>query len=120
MYLAALRGNDAPALARCLSALNAWGGYFLPVGENKECKRLLHPISYLSSRHDYEQLKIVLSYVNFHFPLSNSELGGISLSAQYDYPIHAAMISLRNQICSSKNNDTVASLSSTLEENIKK
>lgn len=99
MYLAALQREDAPALSRCLSALNAWGGHFLP--ENKGTRRLLHPIFHLSSRHDYEQLKIVLSYVNFHFPLSNSQLGGISLSAQYDYPIHAAVISLRNIIESS-------------------
>lgn len=101
MYLAAVNGNDAPALSRCLSALNAWGGQLLPTEETAESKRLLHPIHFISSQWKHEQLETLLSNVSHRFPLVNSELGSVSLGAKYGYPIHATVISLRFQIQSS-------------------
>ena len=95
MYLAAVKGNDVAALARCLSALNAWGGQFLPVKETDESKTLLHPIHCIAFQWKYEELQVILSHVNYQYPLINSELGGISLGAKYGYPIHAAIISIR-------------------------
>jgi len=104
MYLATAQGNDASALARCLSALSAWGGQFLPPRETAESKKLLHPIHCMSFQWKCEQLFILLSYVCYRFPLENSELGGISLGSKYGYPIHAAVISLRERMFSAFNN----------------
>lgn len=104
MYVATTHGNDTSALARCLSALNAWGGQFLPLRETAESKKLLHPIHCTSLQWNYGQLAILLSYVCYRFPLENSELGGVSLGSKYGYPIHATVMSLRERMFSAFNN----------------
>ena len=118
MYLAAVNGSDAPALARCLSALDAWGGQFSPIEEAAESNKLLHPIHLISSQWKYEQLETVLSHVSYRFPLLNSELGSISLGAKYGYPIHATIISLRLQIHSSLHSLNTDALTSCAGETI--
>eukprot|EP00804_Cyclotella_cryptica_P006380 CCRYP_014266-RB/>CCRYP_014266-RB protein AED:0.18 eAED:0.18 QI:236/1/1/1/1/0.85/7/3669/1526 len=113
MYLASAQGNDSSALARCLSALNAWGGQFLPVRDTAESKKLLHPIHSTSFQWKYEQLAILLSYVCYRFPLENSELGGVSLGSKYGCPIHAAVISLRERMFSALKNLDIKYFSSS-------
>jgi hypothetical protein len=96
-------GNDSAALARCLSALHAWGGGFFPQIESFASKQLLHPIHYVSAQWKHEHLAILLQYVSYQYPMTNSELGGRSLGATFAYPIHAAIISLRQRLHSAFN-----------------
>jgi hypothetical protein len=120
MYLAAMQEQDAPALARCLSALNAWGGQFLPEKETEYSKQLLHTVHCISSQWRHNQLAIVLSYSNYRFPLTYSELGGISLGAKFSYPIHAALISLRLRMHSAFSNKDNSGFSSSTGQDIEK
>lgn len=113
MYVAAMQGNDAAALARCLSALDAWGGQFFPVQDIDGSKELMHPVHCASAEWRHEQLGIILTHVSCHFPLTNSEFGGISLGAKYGYPIHTAVISLRQLMHSAFNNKCTFKASKT-------
>ena len=99
MYLAAVEGggsgdskSNAMALDRCLSALDAWGGQFLI--ESPKSKDLFHPIHCVSANWKAEDLSVILSHCNYRYPLTS----GSSLSAMFQYPIHAALISLRRHI----------------------
>ena len=96
------KGN-AITLGRCLSSLEAWGGRFLvKEGGYPETKKLLHPIHCVSAQWKSDELPVILSHCNYHYPLASNdgEIGdcGISLSAMFHYPIHAALVSLRKQI----------------------
>jgi hypothetical protein len=106
MYLACIYGgNDPAALARCLSALHAWGGEFFPQIESSASKQLPHPIHVVSAQWKHEQLVILLQYTSYHYPMTNSELGGRSLGSTFAYPIHAAIISLRQRLHSAFNGE---------------
>lgn len=104
MYLAAILGNDVSKLTRCLAALNAWGGQFLPLQETAQSKNLLHPVYCLAYQWKHEQLAALLPYVSHQYPLTSSDLGGISLSAKFAYPLHAALIALREYMFSIEGN----------------
>jgi len=102
MYLAAVEGrggngdskSNAMALDRCLSALDAWGGQFLV--ESPKSKDLLHPIHCVSANWKAEELSVILSHCNYRYPLTGGN--DSSISAMFQYPIHAALISLRRHI----------------------
>ena len=100
MYLSAVEGggsgdskSNAMALDRCLSALDAWGGQF---NQSPKSKDLLHPVHCVSANWRAEELSVILSHCNYRYPLASGN--GSSLSAMFQYPIHAALISLRKHI----------------------
>jgi hypothetical protein len=74
-------------------------------------KQLLHPIHYASAQWKHEHLKVLLLYVSYQYPMNNSELGGRSLGATFGYPIHAAIISLRQSLHSAVNGEHFFNLS---------
>jgi len=109
MYLAAVEGrggssdskSNAMSLDRCLSALDAWGGKFLV--ESPKSKVLLHPIHCVSANWKAEDLSVILSHCNYRYPLTGGNGSSLSamfssLSAMFQYPIHATLISLRRHI----------------------
>lgn len=107
MYLAAVEGkgvdgsSNAVALDLCLSAIDAWGGQL--VLDSPKGKRLLHPLHCVSAQWKWEEVSVILSHCNYHYPLASrdgSDLKGASLSAKFQYPIHAALVSLRRRITS--------------------
>jgi len=106
MYLAAVEGKQplggesgADSLARCLSALEAWGGQLLP---SDGPVTLRNPVSILASRWAKEEMGAVLAHVTFRYPLENYSLTasdrGISVGASFQYPLHSALITLRKRI----------------------
>lgn len=104
MYLAAVEGRcvdgrrSSEALDLCLSALEAWGGVFIADSPNGIA--LLHPVHFASAQWKYEELSVILSHCKYRYPLVTSGSdSGCSVSAQFQYPIHAAIASLRNQKC---------------------
>ena len=102
MYLAAVKGrggsgdskSNAMALDRCLSALDAWGGQFMVA--SPKGKDLLHPVHCVSANWKAEELSVILSHCNYRYPLTGGN--DSSISAMFQYPIHAALISLRRHI----------------------
>ncbi len=102
MYLAAVEGKSvdrrscSEALDLCLSALEAWGGQFsvkFPTGFE-----LLHPVHFVSAQWKSDELRVILSHCKYRYPLHTNSYSGCSVSAQFQYPIHAAIASLRNHI----------------------
>mmetsp|Transcript_11226 Transcript_11226/g.18551 ORF Transcript_11226/g.18551 Transcript_11226/m.18551 type:complete len:996 (+) Transcript_11226:74-3061(+) len=96
MFVAAVEGRtadgkgNASALDQCLSALEAWGGQLM-LGNTTD----LHPIHLVQWKS--AELGVILSHCHYHYPLL-SGLAGISASALYHYPLHGALIHLREQI----------------------
>ena len=91
--------SNAVALDRCLSALDAWSGQLMV--NSPKSNHLLHPVHCVSVQWKAEELSVILSHCNNRYPLTSidgSDAGGISLSATFQYPIHAALISLRNRV----------------------
>jgi hypothetical protein len=87
MYLAATEGTGDPmALSKCISALEAWGG---------NMGSLLNPVSVLASRWKHESLGPVLANMGYRYPLPEE---GISLGVFHLYPVHTALVSLRERI----------------------
>jgi len=108
MYLAAVEGksddgnSNAIALDLCLSALDAWGGQLI-LDSHESKKELLHPVHCVSAQWKSAELSVLFSHCNYHYPLTSiddSDPRGISLSALFHYPIHAALVSLRRRIIS--------------------
>lgn len=103
MYLAATEGktvggnSDAIALKKCLSALEAWGGHFF-----NQQKEMIHPVSVLSKKCQYKELEAIMSLesCSYYYPLSDIVSGETysSLGEKFDYPMHAALLSLRKRI----------------------
>ena len=100
MYLAITEGRsvggklDAKALERCIATMAKYGGQVGQLVENR------HPVSFLSYMCQPDELEIVLKYSQYKFPLhvtKETDLG-ISLGAQYEYPIHSALISLKHRL----------------------
>jgi len=92
--------SDPVAMGLCISALEAWGGQLMISGY-PDSNKLLHPIHCLASQWKPAELLELLSHCHHFYPLTNadgSDAGGISLAALYHYPLHAALISLRNHI----------------------
>ncbi|KAL7544044.1 hypothetical protein ACHAXR_013483 [Thalassiosira sp. AJA248-18] len=105
MYLAAVLGksnvSSSNALDLCLSALEAWGGQLII--DSPKSKELLHPVHCVSAQWKHEELSVVLSHCNYHYPLKRkdgSDPSGMSLSAEFHWPIHAALVSLRTRVVS--------------------
>lgn len=108
MRLAVLEGRtvagarDPVALQKCLSALEAWGGKIILPNVEKDRKEAkdLHPVSVVASQCRAEELNAVLSQSQYFFPLSKEETGESvsSLEVKFDFPIHAALISLRKNV----------------------
>ena len=67
--------------------------------DRKEAKDL-HPVSVVASQCRAEELNAVLSQSQYFFPLSKEETGESvsSLEVKFDFPIHAALISLRKNV----------------------
>ena len=110
MYIAATSGhttdgsNNSVALDLCLSALGAWGGQLIV--DSHKCMGLLHPVHCVSTQWKPEELAVLLSHCNYCYPLKNSDgsnSNGISASALFHYPIHAALICLRKKVESAVN-----------------
>lgn len=95
MFVAAVEGrtadgkNSANALDQCLSALEAWGGQLM-LGNTTD----LHPVHLVWKA---AELGVILSHCRYHYPLL-SGLAGISVSALHHYPLHGALIDLREKI----------------------
>ena len=94
MYLACVDGKEsdgktnAIALGRCLSALDVWGGQLTPTRNNLDSKKLLHPVHVVAAQWRHEDLTVILSHCNCHYPLTDAngeDVGAISLSALFDY-----------------------------------
>jgi hypothetical protein len=100
MYLAASEGKgDAVALDLCLSALDAWGGQMTV--DSPKSKELLHPIHCASAQWKFDELGVILTHCNHRYRSSirnGSDEGVNSLSAMFQYPIHAALISFRRRV----------------------
>lgn len=105
MYLAAVEGKnsvdgdrDADSLGRCLSALEAWGGQITYDGPFI----LRNPVSVLASRWQPGEIAAVLAHVPFRHPLESAGLPtakyGISVGSSFQYPIHSALVTLRQII----------------------
>lgn len=96
MFLACVCGRsvgalrDPLALGRCLTALESWGGEFLT---NENRNKLVHPIHIVASEWRAPELSVILAHCNL-----NVERGTLSLGARFDYPIHAAIMSLRKML----------------------
>lgn len=102
MYLAAVEGQgvngriSSEALGLCLSALEAWGGRFSV--ESPTDFELLHPVHFVSAQWKSDELRVILSHCKYRYPLHTNGNSGCSVSAQFQYPIHASIASLRNHI----------------------
>ena len=103
MYLAAVEGqgskDDKDALRLCLSALEAWGGQMTT--DSPESSRLRQPLHVAASNWKHERITDILSHSGgYRYPLNTGVRAGISLAALHQYPIHAALISLREILSS--------------------
>ncbi|KAL7546759.1 hypothetical protein ACHAWF_010094 [Thalassiosira exigua] len=97
MYLAAVEGRSNIALDLCLSALAAWGGQLTP--DSPKSKELLHPVNIVSAQWKHAKLPVILAHCSFRYPLiGGSDSVGVSLSARFHYPCHAALMSLLPKI----------------------
>lgn len=98
--------RDSTALDRCLNVFRIYGT-ILDEAPRGHC----HAISQLSSSWSYDELAVSLNYSHFRYPLGTSQemnataaagvdtkRHGISASALFHYPIHAALIALRKSI----------------------
>ncbi len=100
MYLAITEGRSVggqlnpTALQRCIATMAKFGGQVGELMENR------HPVSYLAYMCQPDEMEIVLKYSQYKFPLHVTKEGdlGISLGAQYEYPIHSALISLKHRL----------------------
>ena len=108
MYLAAVEGKSVAninsiSLQKCLSALTAWGGKLMI--ESPKSNELLHPVHCVSTQWRSEELSVLLS----HCKMNDSSDASMSLSARFQYPLHAALISLRSRIHSAfqENSDSI-------------
>lgn len=107
MYLAATEGetvdggSDPLSLGRCIMALEAWGGQMIVPDP---LKSLQHPVNVLSSLWKPEELVVILDHIPFRYPLQGDDgnVVEVSLSALYQYPVHAALLSLQGDIGSQK------------------
>ena len=97
MYLAATEGRTASgetdplALSRCIEALEAWGGSMMvPDPLKGEINPLQHPISILAGYWFPEELTVVLDHTSFALAETT-----MSLSAQFQFPMHRALVSLK-------------------------
>jgi hypothetical protein len=114
MYLAILEGRmvggniNPEALDRCLAVLKQYGGQ---IGT----KEYRHPASSLSSEWRAQDVVVLLNHVDYRYPLTISDASdksqvGISLSASFHYPIHAALVSLRRKVKAACNGENVQQL----------
>lgn len=114
MYLAVLEGRmvggnrNPEALDRCLAILKQYGGQM-------GTKEYRHPASSLSSDWRAQEVVVLLSHVDYRYPLTITDVSdksqvGISLSASFHYPIHAALLSLRKKIKAACNGENVQQL----------
>jgi len=98
MYLAITEGRSVGgflnplALERCIEIMVKFGGQ---VGEFNR-----HPTSVLASQFQADELKIILKYSQYKYPLrvTKEEDLGISLSALDQYPVHFALITLKQRL----------------------
>ena len=111
MYIATTEGagpaalDSAVAIGRCVAALEAWGGQLVIDG----LAVLPHPIRIAAARWQDQKLSALLSSHQFHSPFTrrcdeaedqSGESCGMSLGAQYQYPVHAALIAFHVRITS--------------------
>ena len=122
MYLAAVEGQGSKdSLDLCLSAIEAWGGQMTT--DSPDSSRLRQPLHIAASTWKHERLSIILSHSgSYRYPLKTGfRADGMSLGALHQYPIHAALISLREKLSSGGErvglnpNDLVKTLSVLLQ-----
>jgi len=100
MYLAITEGRSVGkqlnprALQRCIATMAKYGGQVGELFENR------HPVSYLAYMCQPDEMEIVLKYSQYKFPLhiTKEDDLGISLGAQYEYPVHSVLISLKHRL----------------------
>jgi len=117
MYVAIVEGCKVDkycdaALGRCLQALEAWDGQILVKGT---ASRLPHPVVLLASEWRCGCIAAVLGHVPFRYPLP---VPGISVGALYHYPIHTAIVSLRQKILSITPGDKTFRISDPEKQNL--
>ncbi|EJK77071.1 hypothetical protein THAOC_01120, partial [Thalassiosira oceanica] len=108
MYLAAVKGQGSDdALHLCLSALEAWGGQM--TADSPDSRRLHQPLHIAASFWKHKRLSIILSHSgSYRYPLKTGvRAAGMSLGALHQYPIHAALISLRARLSSNGERDDI-------------
>ncbi|KAL3761521.1 hypothetical protein ACHAWU_006551 [Discostella pseudostelligera] len=120
MYLAAVEGrgvdgrNNSEALNLCLSALEAWGGQLM-VDSLKGIK-LLHPVHVVSEQWKSDELLVILAHCKYRYPLiPRGSDSGCSLGAQFQYPIHASIASLKKKIQSTDSNNELMPVESLIK-----
>jgi hypothetical protein len=99
MYLAITEGRTVGSqrspemLEKCISIIEKHGG------EIDAMMGYRHPVSVLAAFWHSDELAVVLRHCQYMYPLRlPKEDEGISVSSLYHYPVHSALISLKNQI----------------------
>lgn len=89
--------RDPTALENCIGILKAHGAQVEPP------MGFPHPVNALASAWSHQELAVVLKHVNYRYPLAlasvrDEQKTGISVSALYQYPVHASLIAIRRSI----------------------
>lgn len=100
IYLAISEGRavgglrNPEALDQCITIMEKYGG------EVDALVGHCHPVCYLAARWEAEALGVVLSHCAYNYPIrvARADNIGISMSARFQYPMHAALVSLRQKI----------------------
>lgn len=113
MYVALTRGDSSAEMRNpimCLKALEAWGGQIVILPYD-QCSSGLSPIFKLSSSWDDVGLKSGFQFYDCQYPIPDEQADGFgrSLGAVFQYPFHAAIVSLRFKVMkiSNKNDKNV-------------
>jgi len=109
MYIALMKGNSSLEVRNpvmCLKALEAWGGQLI-IPLNDRCTSDQSPIYKLACSWDDVGLKSAFQFYGCQYPIVGEQADGFgrSLGAIFQYPLHAALISLRIKVVNINDND---------------
>ena len=122
MYVALTRGNSSAEVRNptaCLKALEAWGGQ-ITIPSNDQYSTGLSPIFKLARGWDTVGLKSGFQLYDCQYPIADEQADGFgrSLGAIFQYPFHAAIISLRVKVMKIGNTDDTTIFTNSDKESI--
>jgi len=105
MYVAAVEGKnvhgsyDHNLLNHCLNLFEEWGGQMIIQDDDSIASFLPHPVHVLATQRRAPDLSVILSFCNYRFDFEDSECNNeSSISSRFDYPIHACLLNLRDEL----------------------
>lgn len=109
MYIALMKGKSLLEVRNpvtCLTALEAWGGQLI-IPLDDQCTSDQSPIFKLACSWDTVGLKSAFQFYGCQYPIVGEQADGFgrSLGAIFQYPLHAALISLRIKVVNINDND---------------